>query len=293
MERVLYNIASLTISIKGPNIDLLERHFSPYRDFKIDDIGDNKIDIEFNIGCDIDKSGFKSVVINNEDRVTFEQYKNAQNNTMMVRAIFNDKEHFVLISEDASKAYTDIVLDNLSSIYLLDRFIVITFICRAVDFNIIKIHASSVYKDGKSIAFTGVSGTGKSTHSRLWMQHIEGADLLNDDEPLVRIMANGDVMLYGAPWSGSTNCFKNISYPLKAIVHLFQAKENKLTRLSLLQSLKTILESISTLKMYDKMEQKQIGIIYSIIEKVPVYRLDCLPDIDAVNHTRRILDDEL
>ena len=54
----------------------------------------------------------------------------------------------------------------------------------------------------------GKSGTGKSTHSRLWLKYIPDTKLLNDDNPAVRIMDNNTIMIYGTPWSGKTPCYK-------------------------------------------------------------------------------------
>lgn len=292
MNRLSYKVASITFSISGESVKNLETYLISYKDFKIDEKNIDA-DIEFNIGCSINTDEFKSVFIENVGPVTFEQYRNVRDNSMMVRAVFKGKEHFVVISHDFRKAYTDAKFEDISSAYILDRFILITFMCRAIDFDIIKLHASSIAKDGKCIAFVGVSGTGKSTHSRLWLKHIEGSELVNDDEPFVRVLDDGGIVLYGAPWSGSAKCFKNKSYPLKAVVHLFQAKENKLTELSSLQSLDTMIGSVNSLPMYIGMRRKQIDIIYRIIDSIKVYKLECLPDFDAVNNTRKILDDEL
>lgn len=292
MNSLLYNIASITLLVRGESICNFDQYLSAYRNFIINDDKKNNVDIEFNVGCSIDKNDFKSVFVEQVENIVFEQYINTKDNTMMVRALFDGKEHYLVALGDFSKAYTDANLDNTVSAYILDRFILITFLCRAIDFDIIKIHASSISKDGRSIAFVGVSGTGKSTHSRLWIENVDGAELLNDDEPFVRILKSGEILLYGAPWSGSAKCFKNKSYPLKAIVHLFQAKENKLERLSPLYALETLLSSINSLPMYRGMRKKQIEIIYKIIEKIPVYKFECLPNADAVTHTRKVLEDE-
>ena len=64
----------------------------------------------------------------------------------------------------------------------------------------ISIHASVVQLDGRGYLFMGKSGTGKSTHSALWMQAFEGCELLNDDNPTLRLMGD-EVWVYGTPWS--------------------------------------------------------------------------------------------
>ena len=62
----------------------------------------------------------------------------------------------------------------------------------------------------------GKSGTGKSTHSRLWLENVPGATLLNDDNPIVRLTLVGAIV-YGSPWSGKTPCYKNESAPLAGV----------------------------------------------------------------------------
>lgn len=73
----------------------------------------------------------------------------------------------------------------------------------------------------------GKSGTGKSTHSRLWLKYIPDTKLLNDDNPAVRIMDNNTIMIYGTPWSGKTPCYKNVGVLLEGLVRLRQAPENQ------------------------------------------------------------------
>ncbi|RGN29570.1 hypothetical protein, partial [Bacteroides oleiciplenus] len=98
----------------------------------------------------------------------------------------------------------------------------------------VAIHTSTIVCKGKAILFLGESGTGKSTHTRLWREHIEGAVLLNDDSPIIRII-DGKPWVYGSPWSGKTPCYKNESYPLAACVRLSQAPYNQIKRLSIAQ----------------------------------------------------------
>ncbi len=79
--------------------------------------------------------------------------------------------------------------------------------------------------------FLGPSGTGKSTHASLWLENVEGTELVNDDNPVVRILDDGSIKVYGSPWSGKTPCYLNVNYPLGGIVNLIQASHNKISRL--------------------------------------------------------------
>ena len=67
------------------------------------------------------------------------------------------------------------------------------------------IHASLVRQEGYGYAFVAKSGTGKSTQVSMWLRHLPGCDLMNDDNPIIRII-EGQPYIYGSPWSGKTPC---------------------------------------------------------------------------------------
>ena len=84
------------------------------------------------------------------------------------------------------------------------------------------IHASTIRLGDWGYPFIAKSGTGKSTHSSLWLKHIEGCDLMNDDNPVVRII-DGTPFIYGSPWSGKTPCYRNIKARLGAVTRIDRA----------------------------------------------------------------------
>ena len=148
------------------------------------------------------------------------------------------------------------------------------------------IHASAVSYQGKAYLFLGLSGTGKSTHSRLWLKYFEGAELINDDKPIIRISEDGIVRAYGSPWSGKTPCYRNVDYPLGGLVKLSQAPYNRIRRLSKVEAYLFLLQSI-----YGKRWDKNIGdslhlFKEKLISQVPVWSLECLPDEEAARLCR-------
>ena len=77
----------------------------------------------------------------------------------------------------------------------------------------VALHGSCIVYKGKAVLFLGESGTGKSTHTRLWRENIAGSKLLNDDSPIVRY-EEGGVWVYGSPWSGKYSfVYKAECYP--------------------------------------------------------------------------------
>jgi hypothetical protein len=143
-------------------------------------------------------------------------------------------------------------------------------------------HASTVSCKGKSVLFLGESGTGKSTHTRLWLDHIAGTELLNDDSPFVRIVDDNTVSVFGSPWSGKTPCYKNMNTPVAAIVRLSQAPYNRIKLLKGIAALGALLPSCPPAFAYDETLMGHItGILSAILQQVPVYALECLPNREA------------
>lgn len=143
------------------------------------------------------------------------------------------------------------------------------------------IHSSCIVYQDKAVLFLGESGTGKSTHTRLWREHIEGAVLLNDDSPMIRV-EEGKVWTYGSAWSGKTPCYKQERYELVACVRLSQAPYNRIQKLSVLQAYGAIHPSCAPEFAYDDALYDEVSsIIGQILSLVPCYHLACLPDREA------------
>lgn len=142
------------------------------------------------------------------------------------------------------------------------------------------IHASSVRKDGYGYAFIAKSGTGKSTHTGLWIKNISHCDLLNDDNPIIRIIDNVPY-LYGSPWSGKTPCYRNIKTELGAITRIERAANNHIKKLKPTDAFASLLPCCSTMKWDNKIYNAICNNVIKVIEKVNFYTLHCLPDKNA------------
>ena len=141
-------------------------------------------------------------------------------------------------------------------------------------------HSSVVSYQDKAYMFLGHSGTGKSTHSSLWLKYIEGTELVNDDNPVVRII-NGVARVYGSPWSGKTPCYRNVSYPVGSIVKLDQAPHNEIQRLKGIKAYAAVMPSISGKRWDKRLADGMHETINLLAQLVPVWHLDCLPDEGA------------
>ena len=111
---------------------------------------------------------------------------------------------------------------------------------RLVDFGVLLMHGSVLAAEGKAYLFTAKSGTGKTTHSRLWLQCFPECHILNGDEPLLRF-EGGQVYACGSPWRGKERYGINETLPLAAICLLERDSVNRIREVSLADSLETLL----------------------------------------------------
>lgn len=163
--------------------------------------------------------------------------------------------------------------------HLLSHALMVAFMLATCGNGTLLVHASAVIADGKAYLFQGKSGTGKSTHAALWTDYIEGAELLNDDNPVIRFDAEGRAIAYGSPWSGKTHCYRNVSAPVGAMVRIVRASDNWLKKLSLLQayaSLSTTAFSLSF--MPEKLRAMRHHSIERLAATVPCCEMHCRPD---------------
>ena len=169
--------------------------------------------------------------------------------------------------------------------FCIDNALMLMFAFRTAPLLTLEMHAAVVVKEtgGEDLGylFLGHSGTGKSTHARQWLQAFPDAWLLNDDNPILRIMDNGDVHVYGSPWSGKTPCYKNAHVRVGGIIKLSQAPHNQLHPLTLPQAYAYMLSSASGLKMEQQMADQMFNTIKHIITHVKCHHLECLPNTDA------------
>ena len=143
-------------------------------------------------------------------------------------------------------------------------------------------HASVVRKDGRGYLCLGVSGTGKSTHTSNWLKYIPETDLMNDDNPVVRVCTDGVARVFGSPWSGKTPCYRNVEAPIGGFLQLKQAPYNKIHRMSVVESFASLLPSCSVMKWDRRDYVGTCDTVSKLLEQVPAYFLENLPDEAAV-----------
>ena len=151
---------------------------------------------------------------------------------------------------------------------------------KMLDYDTILFHGSAVAVEGVGYLFTAKSGTGKSTHTRLWREILgERAVMINDDKPLIKVSENG-ITIYGTPWDGKHRLSTNMSVPLRAICILERAEENCIVPITKKDAYNMLIQQVYK-PTEPQMLIKTLQLIDRLSENVKLYRLGCNMDIGA------------
>ena len=174
-------------------------------------------------------------------------------------------------------------------LFYLNMALMVMFTYNASLLGALLVHASVICHGEGAHLFLGKSGTGKSTHSRLWLENVEGSGLLNDDNPVLRFV-DGKLWVYGTPWSGKTPCYRNASRRVSSIVNLSQAPFNAVRPVKGIPAYSFLLSSVSSVRWDRKVMDSLTSVLSRIAMEVPCYRMDCLPDADAAMTCCRVVE---
>ena len=143
------------------------------------------------------------------------------------------------------------------------------------------LHSSAVVYNGKGYLFSAPSGTGKSTHTQLWLKEFEGSYILNDDKPAIMLTDKG-IYVYGTPFSGKTDWNVNTGVPLQGICALERGEKNTIERMSVEEATYRIMNQ--TVRPYDEeMMIKMLDVLDEVLGKIPTYKLYCNIDAEAAH----------
>ena len=279
-----YTVAGHTFSVSLPDGFSGEEHMAPYRPFVEEGEVAPLFTLELKLvsslretvpgrvrECLNDEAPYFWIFEDEAGRFSFGfSYTKSRPDCILITSD-DFKSNVVYINEAASARIAEFALSN--ALMLLYTF------CTS-PLQTLMVHASVIAHGGGGYMFLGRSGTGKSTHSRLWLNHIDDTSLLNDDNPVIRFI-DGQAYVYGTPWSGKTPCYKNESMPLKAVVRLSQAPYNKISRLAPLQSFASLMPACSCMRWDGPSVAALHKTVESVIGVVPCWHLECLPDEEA------------
>ena len=278
-----YIVANLRFRVVGPVSELFATHLPGFKPFTVEADACVECDMVVESGCELSIDGVEC------KELTRFEFSESEAECVFLRS----EEHYILTITNAEQQHiftskrddSGCVRTNAGGANMNPSFVRfgVWFMLNivAVQHSVAAVHSSVIVCHNEAVMFLGESGTGKSTHTRLWRENIEGATLLNDDSPFVGVQ-NGQVVAFGSPWSGKTPCYKNESYPIRAIVRLSQAPHNSMRRLRSLFSVGALLPSLPPAFAFDeKLEDAVMNVLSAVIGAVPVYHLECLPNAAA------------
>lgn len=145
--------------------------------------------------------------------------------------------------------------------------------------NTLLFHGSVIAVDGQAYLFTARSGTGKTTHTNLWLKNIPGSYVVNGDKPLLRFTERG-LYACGTPWQGKENYGCNQMMPLRAICILERAEENSIRPVTMKEALPVLFQQ-SYRPNDPKAMLKTMELVGRLGNTCKLYRLGCNMEDEA------------
>ncbi|MBR5247184.1 MAG: hypothetical protein IKV25_07435 [Clostridia bacterium] len=148
-------------------------------------------------------------------------------------------------------------------------------------FNGMMLHSSCVEKDGYAYLFSARSGTGKSTHTHLWLENLSGTRIINDDKPAL-VCEDGNWYVWGTPFSGKTDENANVKIPVRAIIFLHRSSENHVEKMPTARAVGLLLEQTIN-PVNREMAEKMLELVDSLLKTIPTFSLGCNMDPQAAS----------
>ena len=156
-----------------------------------------------------------------------------------------------------------------------------SFYQQLVNYGGLMLHSSAVVVDGRAYLFAADSGTGKSTHTKLWLQRFgDRAFILNDDKPALRF-EDGTWYAYGTPWSGKYDISVNTRAPLAGIAMLERGEQNRIKPFLGRDAVLAIYKQSNRMTETAEFRMKLLGLLDLLIKNVPIWELTCNMDMEA------------
>lgn len=194
----------------------------------------------------------------------------------------NKKSNFSIIVSDETiqkeKEFDNLLTDEFAEYLIMGAI----FYRSLLKYNGCLLHASAVVIDEEAYLFSAPSGTGKSTHTSLWLKYLSKKKpyILNDDKPAIRIMEDG-IYAYGTPFSGKHDISKNARAKIKGICFIEQATKNTIQKLEPKEAISLFYEQ--TVKKLTKEQMlKLLDTMDNILKEIPIYKLGCNISEEAV-----------
>ena len=190
-----------------------------------------------------------------------------------------EADFFVAVSNESFYAEKE-VSPGFSDGYIENICLYREICLQMPNFDRFLLHACILEYEGNAYAFLGRSGTGKSTHTGLWLEYLQGCEILNGDKPILGV-AQDEIYAYGTPWMGKEGRGKKGKAPLKALVFLEQAKVNEIRALTPSEASFRLFQQV-LFPVEEKTAEKSLELLDQLITRVPSYLLKCDISEEAV-----------
>ncbi len=151
-------------------------------------------------------------------------------------------------------------------------------------------HSSTIKYSNKAVLFSANSGTGKSTHTGLWIKYYPNeTQMINDDSPLIQLIDNKPYV-FGTPWSGKTDINDNISAPLDTIVFLRRGTINSITPIEFNEAFKLFIEQ-TFIMPFAQSFLSFITTADKVLRQIKMTVLNCNISKDAVDTIKGFLEE--
>lgn len=149
-------------------------------------------------------------------------------------------------------------------------------------YNAFIMHGATITYQDKGLMFTAQSGTGKSTHIKLWKKHFgKDVDIVNGDKPIVRVFNDG-IKVYGTPYSGKECWHKNRSANLDSICIVQRGTTNKICKITSEEAILPLYQQIFIPKDNEIVAGKILDLFNHLLISTPIYVLQCDISEEAV-----------
>ena len=290
MEKMYkYTVAGHTFAVSLPEGYTQEEYLSPYLPFISDDDAEPLFTLDLRTADSLKElNPGKVKECLNDEAPYFWMFEREDGNYNFGFSYSKNHPDCILIPSPDYKnntVYVPTAYATRLAEFALSNAMMLLYTFSTTPLDTLMVHASVVVYEGGAYMFLGRSGTGKSTHSSLWLKHIPDTYLLNDDNPVIRVLGD-NVNIYGTPWSGKTPCYKNEVLPLRASVRLSQAPHNIIKKLPALQSYASLMPACSCMRWDSKSTEALHKTVEKVISRIGSWHLECLPDADAANVCR-------
>lgn len=161
------------------------------------------------------------------------------------------------------------------------------FYTKLIEYNGILLHASAVCYKEEAYLFSAPSGTGKSTHTNLWIKNFKGSFILNDDKPAIRRIKN-QLWVYGTPFSGKSDLNINERYPIKGICFIVRDEKNWINKLNSKDAITYLIRETVQSKRSELMNTT-LNMVENILQNIPIYEMGCTISDESAKLSYRMM----